>query len=337
MGAGLGAFAAAGFVAFLWPTATGGFGGKVARRQARRHHRRHPRRQRVLLRARGPHVDHRVPGRRAAEGRGGLRRRHPRRHGAGHRRALPEVPAPRLPRAAVRHAASGSSARATARSTTRSARRRAGRRRVAWTASRSRSPPAATSSSTPAPSYPGRPIGTNTTGQEAEGPHCITGGRRALMIALATTSIALDHLRRSSCVGWIVYDFVNAQCGAAASSARRSSWRPTASRTTTTRCSRAGASSACSSSACCCSSSSSSACRCTGCSSRAARPARPRAARSTLRRVGSRAVRSRRPNGGFNCAGCHGGMKATGGDAPYTVTDPKHRRGRAPSTGTRRR
>ena len=26
----------------------------------------------------------------------------------------------------------------------------------------------------------GPPIGTNTTGQEAEGPHCITGGGRAL-------------------------------------------------------------------------------------------------------------------------------------------------------------
>lgn len=26
--------------------------------------------------------------------------------------------------------------------------------------------------------------------------------------------------------------------------------------------------------------------------------------------------------GGFNCAGCHGGMNATGGAAPYTVTDP---------------
>ena len=25
--------------------------------------------------------------------------------------------------------------------------------------------------------------------------------------------------------------------------------------------------------------------------------------------------------GGFNCAGCHGGMNATGGEAPYTVTD----------------
>jgi mono/diheme cytochrome c family protein len=27
-------------------------------------------------------------------------------------------------------------------------------------------------------------------------------------------------------------------------------------------------------------------------------------------------------NGGFNCAGCHGGLKATGGQAPYAVTDP---------------
>jgi mono/diheme cytochrome c family protein len=27
-------------------------------------------------------------------------------------------------------------------------------------------------------------------------------------------------------------------------------------------------------------------------------------------------------NGGFNCAGCHGGMKASGGNAEYTITDP---------------
>ena len=27
-------------------------------------------------------------------------------------------------------------------------------------------------------------------------------------------------------------------------------------------------------------------------------------------------------NGGFNCAGCHGGMKANGGNAPFAVTDP---------------
>jgi len=28
-------------------------------------------------------------------------------------------------------------------------------------------------------------------------------------------------------------------------------------------------------------------------------------------------------NHGFNCAGCHGGMTATGGNAPYAVTDPQ--------------
>ena len=28
-------------------------------------------------------------------------------------------------------------------------------------------------------------------------------------------------------------------------------------------------------------------------------------------------------DGGFNCAGCHGGMSATGGAAPWTVTDSK--------------
>ncbi len=28
-------------------------------------------------------------------------------------------------------------------------------------------------------------------------------------------------------------------------------------------------------------------------------------------------------DGGFNCAGCHGGMKAVGGEAPFTVTDPQ--------------
>jgi mono/diheme cytochrome c family protein len=28
-------------------------------------------------------------------------------------------------------------------------------------------------------------------------------------------------------------------------------------------------------------------------------------------------------DGGFNCAGCHGGMAAIGGEAPYTLTDPE--------------
>ena len=29
-------------------------------------------------------------------------------------------------------------------------------------------------------------------------------------------------------------------------------------------------------------------------------------------------------DGGFNCAGCHGGMQAVGGEAPFTVTDPQN-------------
>ena len=72
--------------------------------------------------------------------------------------------------------ASGSSASATARSTTASVRRRRGPAPAAWTASRRRSRRTATSSSTPASGSPGPPIGTNTTGQEAEGPHCTGGG-----------------------------------------------------------------------------------------------------------------------------------------------------------------
>ena len=39
--------------------------------------------------------------------------------------------------------------------------------------------------------------------------------------------------------------------------------------------------------------------------------------------LGSRSCSRPTADGGFNCAGCHGGMKATGGQAPYTVTDPE--------------
>ena len=112
------------------------------------------------------------------EGRGGLRRRASSpAWSSGHRRPLPEVPAPRLPRAVRAPPASGSSARATARSTTGSVRRRPARRpRGMDRFPHHASPATATSPSTPARSSPGPPIGTNTTGQEAEGPHCITGG-----------------------------------------------------------------------------------------------------------------------------------------------------------------
>ena len=95
----------------------------------------HRRGQRLRLLPRGPHVDHRVPGRGARQGRSRSTRR-------------PSWPAwrpgsSRSTRSACTSAAacrsasrrSGSSARATARSTTRSVRRRAARRRVASTAS----------------------------------------------------------------------------------------------------------------------------------------------------------------------------------------------------------
>ena len=93
-------------------------------------------------------------------------------HGAGLRRAVPEVRAPRVPRAVVRRARSGSSAPATARSTTGSARSAVARRPAASTGSCSRSP-AATSSSTPATIIVGPPIGTDTTGQSPEGAPCV--------------------------------------------------------------------------------------------------------------------------------------------------------------------
>ena len=61
--------------------------------------------QRLLLLPRGPHVDHRVPGLGARQGQAGLLAVRAGRHGGRARRALPEVRAPRLPRAAVRHLA----------------------------------------------------------------------------------------------------------------------------------------------------------------------------------------------------------------------------------------
>ncbi len=68
------------------------------------------------------------------------------RHAGGHQRALPEVPASRLPCARSAPARSGSSAPATAVSTTGRVRRRPGRRRGAWTASASTSAAAASRS-----------------------------------------------------------------------------------------------------------------------------------------------------------------------------------------------
>ena len=64
--AGLGAFFAAGFVAFLWPTATRRLRPAGHGRQARRRQGRHPRGSGLLLRPGRPHVDHGLSGRRPA-------------------------------------------------------------------------------------------------------------------------------------------------------------------------------------------------------------------------------------------------------------------------------
>ena len=323
MSAGIGAFAAAGFVAFLWPPATAASAGRC-RRQARRHHRRHRRAARASSTA--PEA----------------------------RTWITEYPADALPKAeavyppaispgcetasscctrsartsaaACRSASSsrGSSARATARSTTRSVRRRRGPAprgmdRFAVSVDAGGTSPIDTGTVITGP-----PIGTNTTGQEAEGPHCITGA--------ANTDDPDGRLRHdrhrvrsssrsSSSAAGSSTPLFNQRGGAQGARLGDRARAPTASRTTTTRCSRASASSACSSSACCCSWSSSSACRCTGCSSRPARPG-PRRGSTTPSPGGARSCSRPTADGGFNCAGCHGGMKATGGAAPYTVTDP---------------
>ena len=60
--------------------------------------------------------------------------------------------------------------------------------------------------------------------------------------------------------------------------------------------------------------------RSTGCSSPAARPGPARQGEAQLAKWGAELF-APTAEGGFNCAGCHGGMKATGGAAPYTITD----------------
>ena len=66
MSTGIVTFAAAAFVAFLWPTGTGGFGGLVTVGKLPADQGRHQAGRRLLLRPRGPLLDHRIPGRGAA-------------------------------------------------------------------------------------------------------------------------------------------------------------------------------------------------------------------------------------------------------------------------------
>ncbi len=240
MTAGIATFAAASFVAFLWPFKTGGFGGKVADRQARRHQGGHHRRQWLLLRARGPHLGHGLSARRDPEGRGGLLRADPPRHARGHRRALPEVPAPRLPRAelrqqpmvrmpvprlAVQPRRREEGRPRTARHGPLPGHRRRQRRRHGRHRHRRQRP--GRSAPTPPARRPRGPTASGSRSTDAGtcndvdrvGPPRDHGG-------------GLDRLRRAQ-----------RRRRRAASSARRSSWRPTASRTSTTRSSRVGGSS----------------------------------------------------------------------------------------------
>ena len=157
MGTSIGAFTVAGFVAFLWPTATGGFGQVVSVGKL----------EDILEGARANSGFFYAPSARTwfteypaealPDAEAHLRPADLRRDARLRpRRPLPEVPTPRLSGPRLRDRAAGSSARATVRSTTRSARRRAGPRRAAWTASASASMAPATSPSTRAPSSPDR-------------------------------------------------------------------------------------------------------------------------------------------------------------------------------------
>ncbi len=176
-GAGLTTFAAAGFVAFLWPTAKGGFGGKINvgkiddvvasiqssggffyNATARSWVTAVP--VDALPKAKG------VPAYKPLLGRHG---------GTASSRCTRSA---RTSVAACRNAsaASGSSARATVRSTTVSVRRRVARPLAAWITSQFTVSAAGDVVIDTGTVFPGPPIGTNTTGQEAEGPHCIGGG-----------------------------------------------------------------------------------------------------------------------------------------------------------------
>ena len=148
--------------------------------------------------------------------------------------------------------------------------------------------------------------------------------RRALMVATATVprppsrviGVRHHHRRVRRLRG------CSTSSAGDARSARRSNSPPTARSTTTTRPSRVRASSACS---------------CSACHAPARHRDRPAAvlgARAqppgrcagglgqALRDAGAAELFAPTAEGGFNCAGCHGGMNAVGGEAPFTVTDP---------------
>ena len=93
-------------IGFLWPRLGGGFGSKINVGKVDDIKAAIRGQQGLLLPGRGPRLDHRVPGERAREGpKPSYSGAGAGRHGGRRRRPLPEVPAPRLPRARVRHLA----------------------------------------------------------------------------------------------------------------------------------------------------------------------------------------------------------------------------------------
>ena len=251
MSVGIGAFAAAAFVAFLWPTGTGGFGGTVAagKLDAIKDGIKQGGGFFYVPEAKSwitayPAEALPLPGRSTPE--------RARRHGS--RASSCSARSARTSAAASPSArrASGSSASATARSTTGSVRRRPVRRRAAWITTRPPSRQPVTSS-----------IDTGTAGagschryqhhRSGSRRPALHGRRRALM-----TPCRIDHdehrghqRRRSSrSAGSSTASSTSSPVGAR--SARRSSWPRTARSTTTTRRSKVHASSGCSCSVCSC-------------------------------------------------------------------------------------
>ena len=159
--------------AFLWPHGLGGLRRQDRRGKIERHHRLHRRRNAAPFyvpeaRARTCSVPDRAtcrPRRRSTA---------PSTYAGMEQGSSRSTSAACTSAAACRGARrrSGSSARATARSTTASARRRPARRRVASTASTSPSSGGSMTINTGDIEL-GPPIGTNTTGQQQEGPLCV--------------------------------------------------------------------------------------------------------------------------------------------------------------------
>jgi cytochrome b6-f complex iron-sulfur subunit len=174
MSASLAGFGVA-VVAFLWP-APGGFGSRVNAGRLERRHQQHPRQRRLPLHRRGPPGSPSTRPMLSPVRRG--RRIPPRscsRDGGRRRRALPEVPAPGLPSARVQELAVVRVP--VPRLAVQPGRREEGGSGAAWHGPvRHADHPGGDLIIDTGTIFNGMPIGTNTTGQEAEGPHCTGGG-----------------------------------------------------------------------------------------------------------------------------------------------------------------